>query len=839
MKKLFNLLLVLLSFKAIAQEIKINEIEFNNISIKEALEILEKKIPNKSFTYNNNLKVLHNKVNKSYQSKTLNEILNDLLKPEGVSYRIIGDNIIIYLQSDDSKRHNNKTFSGYIYDENTGEALLGANIYSAESLKGVAANYYGFFSLEVPKEETTILISHIGYADKVVQLKASTTRQNILLATHDLMLDEVIVSGFDNKLEKEYAGALNISAEKLKKLPLFLGEPDIIKGIQLQNGIRTITEGSSFYYVRGGNHDQNLVLIDEAPLYNPSHILGLVSVINGDAIKKTSFYKGYFPSKYAGRISSVMDITTNDGNLKELNLKGGVSAVGARAVIDGPIVKDKASFMISGRKSFVDLFLKKSLDAVPNYYDINAKTHWRVNKNNNLYLSAYHSNDKLELPDTDYVTNWSNTLGTLRWNHIYNNKLFSNTSLIYNHFNSSYRGLSQNRKWVNGIDEVRLKYQLSYYLNNKNKLVAGIRIGDHAVKPGEFDDNSLGLTKKRHRSYGIFASHRYDISKKFRMEYGVHFKTVQALGNTRLIDLDNDYNVIKTYNSGTGVYKTWIGLEPRLNLMYHINDNNRVFASFSRMQQFIHSLNNSQNDYDFIKTWIPVSNNVDPLYSNIYSVGYNLKANNLITLNIEGYYKNIENQLDYIAYPKLQNINYETELRAGKANSYGVELGVGYQFKKLKLQLDYSYSKTKFITPGINNGKSYVAPYDIPHQLTINGLYQFNYRWSFSGLWKFSSGRPFTLPVGTQLLGGGSELLPIYGNKYNARGMNFHKLDFMITLGPKKSTKKWKGTLNVGVSNAYGQSNPLTYSYTGFRNLNAESYDFFKFLPTLSYNFKL
>ena len=838
MKYILILFFIGTTYTSFSQETDKVTIEFNNITLKEALKKLEKTYSNVSFTYNSNLKLLNNKITKTYKAKSLNEILDDIIISENLSYRKVGSNIIIY-NTEKATSKKSKTVSGYIYDKETGETLVGANIYSIETFKGTSSNSYGFFSISLSDSETNILISYLGYSDEIIQIKVLTTRQNVYLSPEDNQLDEVLIESSNNKIERKYAGALNITPAELKEMPLLLGEPDILKAVQLQNGIKTLSDGSSFYYVRGGNHDQNLVLVDEAPLYNPSHVLGLVSVINGDAIKSSNFYKGYFPAKYSGRLSSVLDITTNDGNIKEFHAKGGISVLGGRLVLEGPIAKNKASFMISGRKSWVDFLLKTNDDApVPNYYDINAKSHWKVNENNNLYFSFYNGHDDIDAGIVGFLTKWTNRLGTLRWNHIYNDKLFANTSLIYNTFNSLNVGENQKKEWLNGIDEFRLKHQMNYYLNDKNQFDIGFKLGDHAFAPGKFNDNSVDLGQKKIRTYGFFATHQYSLSSSLKLEYGAHFNMVQAIGKARLIDFDDNYNITKVYESGSGAYKTWTGIEPRVNLMYNVDDNNRVFASFSRMQQFTHSLNNTQNDYDIIKTWVPVSNNIDPLRSNIYSLGYNFSKNKL-TVNVEGYYKTIENQLDYEAYPLLQNINYERSLRPGEGKSYGAELGLGYQFKKLKLQLDYSYSKTKLTIPGVNNGKSYVAPYDIPHQLTINGLYQFNYRWSISSLWKFSSGRPLTLPIGTQLLNGGSTVVPLFGNKNNARGRNYHKLDFMLTLAPKKSNKKWKGTWNFGVSNVYGRENPLIYAYD-INNDETRSYNisFFRFLPTIAYSFK-
>lgn len=849
MKNIVIILSIFISYSSFAQNAEKMSITFENVSIKEALHQLERELTDVSFSYNNDLKVFKKKVNKSYASKSLKFILNDILEYEKLSHKVVGDNIIVYLIKDESTQNdvsskkstesNKKMISGYVYDVETGEVLIGVTIYSKETNQGTSSNSYGFFSLSLSNEATSVSISYLGYHTKEVQYsKAIDSKLNIYLTSSSHDLEEAVITATKYQKEQQYAGAVSISPKEIKKMPLLLGEPDVIKAIQIQNGVKTVSDGASFYYVRGGNHDQNLVLVDEAPLYNPSHILGLVSVINGDAIKNTSFYKGYFPAKYSGRLSSVLDITTNDGNKKKFHGRGGISTLGGRLLLEGPIAKDKASFMISGRKSWVDLLLKGNGEATPKYYDVNAKTHWKINENNNLYLSFYRGQDDIDAEATEFFTQWSNTLGSLRWNHLYSEKLFANTSVIYNSFNSLNFGEKQNKKWLNGIDEFRLKHQMSYFINDKNRIDVGGQIGNHAFTPGKFDDNSVNLGEKKLRTYSLFASHNINFSNQLRLEYGANFKMAQAFGKTNLIELDDDYTVTNTFENASGVYKTWKGVEPRVNLMYEINDNHKVFTSFSSMQQFVHSLNNSQNDYDVIKTWIPVSNNIDPMRSNIYSAGYNYIEKGL-TINLEGFYKTINNQLDYTAYPQLQTTNYEASLRAGTGKSYGLELGLSYQFEKLKLDMDYSYSSTKLTAKGVNDNLSYVAPYDIPHQLTLKGFYEFNKRWSVSTLWRFSTGRPFTLPVGTQVLNGGADVVPLFGHKNNARGSNYHKLDIMVTRATGKPDKRWKGTWNFGLSNVYGKENPLLYVYD-FNNQDIRSYNlnFFKFIPTLAYSFE-
>lgn len=811
-------------------------IEFNNITVKEALQQLEKKVSGSTFSYNNNLKELHKNIKKSYKNKTVNEILDDLLKPEKLAYKKVGNTIIIYVHSKENKQKN-KTISGYVYDEKSGEILIGATIFSAETNKGTSTNNYGFYSLSLPQNANAIWVSYIGYKDQVITLTTSQ-RQDVYLAIDNTELEEVIISGSKKTLRKKYAGALNITPKEIKQMPLLLGEPDVLKAVQLQNGIRTVSDGASNYYVRGGNFDQNLVLVDEAPLYHSSHMLGMVSVVNGDVLKNTSFYKGYFPAKYSGRLASVLDIRTKDGNNKNLQLSGGVSTLGARLAVEGPLVKDKVSYIVSARKGWVGLLMEKAqVGMVPNYHDVNTKINWKINPNNNVFASVYYGKDTYINKEINFKANLTNSLATLRWNHIYNEKLFANTALIYNNFDGGLQ-LSKNADtWKTNINEIRLKHQLSYYINDKNTVDAGIKLGYHQFQSGKYENADINFGTKKLQSTNVFATHKTKINDQLKIEYGVNFNVTNALGDIKLIDLDTNYNITNTYQSGKGVYKTWAGIEPRANISYQINKHHKTFASYSKMQQFVHSPYPYQNDYDMLKTWIPVSNNVKPMKSNIYSLGYNF-SHKKIGINIEGYYKDIKNQLDYSPFPDVLNQNYEQYFRAGNATSYGIELSVGYKTEKINIKADYSYSKTTMKTEGVNNGEKYVARYDIPHQLNITGVYNFTKRFNVSAFWTYRTGKPYTLPVGTQLLNGGTTVVPLYGEKHNARFTDYHKLDVMFTLKPKKKTGL-RGTWTAGITNAYGRLNPayINFNYEQI-NIAPQGNNIFRFFPILSYSFK-
>lgn len=825
------LLLSLFRWQAFSQN---KTIKLVDVTIKEALEILEKEYPKVTFAYNANVKELNEKITNKFSNKTLDEILKKILYSNGLSYKRKGEHIVILKKNRRTKKY---TISGYVYDKSNKETLVGCAVYAANFSTGTTTNSYGFYSLTLEEGETDIYVSYLGYANKKEKIVLNNNlRYDISVEPSSYELSEVKVQSHQSMKEREYAGVTSISPRMMKELPLPLGEPDILKVVQLQNGVKTISDGSSAYYVRGGNKDQNLVIVDEASLYNPSHVLGIVSVINHEVIKNADFYKGYIPAKYSGMASSVMDVTTKEGNMEKMAISGGISTLGARAIIEGPLVKDKLSYMISGRKSWFSLIKK----GAPEYYDINSKIHWKVSDNNKLFFSFYHGND--QITGDNNGTRWSNTLGNIRWNHVFNGKLFLNTSLVYNKFHGvNVTDMITKREWENGIEEIQFKSALDYYLNDKNRFTFSLQAGKHDFLIGRFKDRGVDIGTRENLSYTGAVTHHWDVTDKLSVEYGLSFKHYRALGPVDLIELDENKDYKSSFKSESGTYKQWNSFEPRVNVNYNINEQQRLFASYSKLQQFVHSLDNYENDYDITKIWVPVSNNIDPIKTNVYSLGYNY-SNKKIGINVEGFFKDIENQLDYITYPDLYNVQFEKHLRSGSAKAYGIELGLRYNLDKWKFMADYCYSRVFLTVPGVSNGREYIAPYDIPHQLSLTTLFKLNRRWQFSAIWKYSTGRPFTLPVGQQVVYNDYQrhVIPVFGDRYNARGKDYHRLDLMATLLPNpKKNRRWKGTWKFGLSNAYGRKNPVSYSYKFQEsNLSVVQTSIFGFLPMIEYSFK-
>lgn len=843
MNKLRLIVFLLLAYSTTYAQNKVKmSISFENTTIENAIKQLDSKTAKYNFSYSNNLPDLQKKVNKTYTNKTMKSILNDLFAGTYINYEQVGSTIVLVNKNKkkSKKQKKNKTISGYVYDKQTGETLIGASIVLSDYSNGTITNVYGFYSISIPNDINGLKISYLGYKQQDINLE-NKSRLDIYLQTTDNVLTEVVVEAKNDKT-KLMSGSKTITVKQIKEMPQLLGEPDIIKAVQTQSGIKTITDGSSFYYVRGGNFDQNLVLIDEAPLYNPSHLMGLVSVINGDAIKNSQFYKGYFPAQYSGKLSSVLDIVSKDGNNQEFHVNGGISTIGARMSAEGPIVKDKASYSVSLRKSWVDeviKLMKKNKNILsPTFYDINAKVNWKLNSNNRVYMSFYQGYDMVKQKSEDINVKWYNRTASLRWNHIYNAKLFANTSVIYNQFKSSTKVSKLNPEWLGSIHEGRFVHRLNYYANDNNTFVGGVKAGIHFFSPGWQDVDNVNIGTKELISSDLFLEHKIKIAKQLTVNYGINLKYINAVSNDYMIELNDKYEVVKEFKNGKGKNKNWFDIEPRANINYAVNSHNNIFASYSRMNQYSHSLFPYQNDFDIFKMWIPVSNNIEPMQSDIVSVGYKY-ASKYLSWGLESYYKKVKNQLDYTPYPDLQSKYYERYLRAGKGYSYGFEFNFGYNAEKYNVEFNYAYSKTKLKTPDVNGGREYISRYDIPHQINITAKYNLTKRWQVSAYWKFASGKPFTLPVGTQMVNGGTNVIPIYGERYNARFFNYHRLDVMATLLPSDKDKKFKGTLSFGVMNAYGKDNPIAISYRyDYTTMNPESQSFLKWLPMISYQVK-
>lgn len=768
------------------------------------------------------------------------------------------------------------TVRGIIKDTKNGETLLGASVFLKGTTNGSMSNEYGFFSITAPKGTYTLVVSYLGY-EEITREIILDVDQTLDFEIKELstQLDEVVIVADEPErvnIRKPQMSVTKLNAATIKQMPAVLGEVDVIKSIQMLPGVTNNGEGTGGFNVRGGAADQNLVLLDEAIIYNTSHFFGFFSVFNNDAIKDIKLYKGDIPAKFGGRVSSVLDVRQKDGNSKDFGLTGGVGLISSRLTAEAPVFKDKGSFLVAGRTSYAHLFMpaiEEVKDDKISFYDLNLKTNYEINENNRIYLSGYFGRDIFDL--SNIVKNrYGNMSGNLRWNHIFNDKLFSNLSLIYSKYDYQVILDFVQLDWIADIKNYNLKYDFKYYLNEKIKLDFGLSGILYNLNPGEVkptDENSpinyLKLEQKRAFESGLYISAEHKITNKLTAQYGLRYSRFSRLGGQNLTNYVNDQPVV--YNSQLGIYeegeetsetfykksesiKTFNNFEPRLGLSYQLNESSSVKASYTKSSQYLHLLSNT-TAVTPLDVWTPSGKYIKPQLSNQYAIGYykNFK-DNTYSLEVEGYYKKIKNRIDYVDGSNLIGTNtIETEILNGKARAYGLEILLRKNKGKFTGWLAYTLSKSEQKTlggkaggPGINKGNWYNTPYDRTHDISLTGMYKLNDKWSFSGNLVFQTGRPVTYPNGQYEYEGLS--IASFSGRNENRLPAYHRLDISATYKPnRKPDRRWKGEWVFGVYNAYNRKNAASISFgqneeTGQNE--ATRISIFGIIPSITYNFK-
>ncbi len=746
------------------------------------------------------------------------------------------------------------TISGFIRDTKTGENLIGATITIKELQgKGAGTNAYGFYSITLPAGRYQITSQFIGYAPEILQINLDKSiRQNFALTEQINTLGEVVVSGQrrDDNITKTSMGMQKLNTSEIKSIPVLFGENDVLKTIQLLPGIKPAGEGSSGFNVRGGSSDQNLILLDEATVFNASHLMGFFSVFNSDAIKDITVYKGNEPAEYGGRLSSVLDIKMNDGNEQKFKVSGGIGLISSRISAEGPIVKDKGSFMITARRTYADLFMKLSPDTSKNqtrlyFYDLNAKASYRINTNNRIYLSGYLGKDLITLKNL-FGINWGNISGTLRWNHLFSDRLFSNTSLIFSNYD--YKIFINNGTKLNIISRIQdygIKQDLQFYMQTTSTLKFGFNSIYHKIIPGivtsDTNINLKNLTNKFAWENSFYLSHQYQLTDKLRVEYGSRLSLFSALGpgSYYTYDVNGKTTDVNTYSSGDFI-KTYLHLEPRITIDYRINPGSSVKASLSRNVQNLHLLSNSTsgNPTDL---WIPSSNNVKPELSDQASLGYyrNFNDNNY-EFSVETYYKKLQNQLDYKNGAELMFNEYvESQILFGQGRAYGLEFFIKKKQGRFNGWISYTLSRTERKFEAINSGNYFPAKQDRTHDISVVGMFDLNKSWTFSATWVYYTGNAVTYPTGKYEIDG--KTIFYYGDRNANRMPAYHRLDIGATWVRKKS-KNFESSWNFSLYNAYSQENAYIITFrdskTNPKETEAVQTTLFKMIPSVTYNFK-
>ncbi|MFL3022798.1 MAG: TonB-dependent receptor [Cytophagales bacterium] len=770
------------------------------------------------------------------------------------------------------------TLNGYVNDAETGEVLIGATVYVNELNSGTITNSYGFYSLTLEEGEYNIDFRYIGYESSSTEIDlVSNQKLDIELSSLDIQLQDVVVSDVaeDYNVSSVEMSTSKLDISRVAEIPTFLGENDIIKAIQLLPGVSSVGEGASGFNVRGGSVGQNLVLLDEAPVYNSSHLLGFLSVFNPDAVKDLKLYKGGIPSRYGGRISSILDIRMKDGNSKKTSVSGGIGSIFSRFTLESPIVKDKSSFILALRRSYADIlfrpFLKNSsfLDdgAALNFYDVTAKANFEVNEKNTLYLSSYLGRDVFMF-DERQGFNWGNRTGTLRWNHLFNDRLFSNFTLIYSNYDYqlAFGSDDMNKfEWDSRIETINFKPEFSYFINTDNELSVGAELIRYSFEPAnaigvsEGEVTDITLPNKFAFEGSVYVGNEQKISD-LTISYGLRGSYYSYHGPGYTYNFSDEgvpgqrkILTEETQVSGRESIKTYSSLEPRVSLNFQPTGSFSVKASYNKMTQYIHLLSNTAASSS-LDVWTPSTNNIRPQSGDIYVFGLfkNFK-NNLFETSVEVYYKDLKNQIDYIdGADLLINKYFEGDLLSGLGRAYGVELLLRKNRGNFNGWVSYSYGKSELKIDGINNFEWYPTRYDQTHNFKVTSTYKISNRVQLSGNFVYLTGTPVTFPSSKYVIQGFAIPHNAEMSRHQFRIPDYHRLDISVTLKGKEFKRNGKERKNesstvIGIYNLYNRRNPFSIYFSQGKSNVSQGFVpgevtrlsiIGSFVPSVTYNFK-
>ena len=777
--------------------------------------------------------------------------------------------LVIFLFSLNINSQNNFTLSGYVLDSQTNELVIGASVIIDELNIGTITNSYGFFSITVKEGNYSVKTQNLGYKDdlQIISLNKNIIL-NIYLTEEVESLDEVIVMENTEDIDIELPVlSLNIiSGKTIRQTPVVFGESDILKTIQLLPGVSSAGEGASGFNVRGGAADQNLILFDEAIIYNSSHLFGLFSVFNSDAIKEVKLYKGGIPSSYGGRLSSVLDVYQKDGNNQNFSMNGGIGAISSRLLVEGPIQKNQSSFLVASRGTYAHLFLKLTdIENIAYFYDLNTKSNFVIDNKNKIFLSGYFGRDLFKLDGT-FMNTYGNSTLNLRWNHLINEKTFSNTSLIFSDY---YYGLQLDFvgfDWKSGIKNLNFKFDLKNYYSNIFQFNYGLNVIYYDFNPGTIGPltpdsgfNFSRLNKKYAFENSTYFDVIHKINSQLSMRYGIRLNQflrlrqngLQQYANDDPLYYDNDLKIYDpatplagNFDNNSSVFKTYNNIEPRINISYSFN-NQSIKASYNRLNQYLHLISNTSSPTP-LDIWVPSGPYIKPQKLDQYALGYYKRIKN-IKIETEIFYKKIKNRLDYIDGADLvANDNIETVILPGKSRAYGFEILLKKSEGRHKFMVAYTLSKSEQKTPGrnsledgINFSNWYNTPYDKPHDFSINSEYILSKKLKIVGNFIFQTGQPTNYPNSQYTYMNLN--VPNYGKRNSQRLPNYHRMDINLTLTPEKKNKKIESSWVFGIYNLYDRDNASSII---FRRNNetlkneAVQISIFGIVPSVTYNFK-
>ncbi len=815
-----------------------------------------------SFSFNPKKISLDYKINYN-ANKPLNEVLDDLSKLLSLKFDLLEKQIVVK----PTKQHGqlaNASLNGYIKDSKNGEALIGATVIISPLNTGTLSNAFGYFSITLPKGNYKITYQFIGYEPQSDTLILDSDINNIVqLKEKPSVLQEIVVAANTySDVEELQTSKANLQPNTVDEMPALFGEMDVVKSMEFVPGIKAHSDGSTFFYVRGGHRDQNMIMLDDAPIFNASHMLGIFSTVIPDAINSIDIYKGDMPASMGGRLSSVVDIRTKKGNDKKVQVWGNSGLISSKFGIEGPLKKDKSSFLVSGRLSRIRWFLKNEIDKVKQlyFYDLTAKLNFKINQRDKIFFSAYSGSDRFFVEN--YGIEWANLAGTFGWNHIINKKLFVNTTIAassYDYF--LHTDVTTNTRWKSRIANLTIKGDFTYFKKPDNVWLFGAAINGHNFNPGNLstDDPNVQpplVSIKNAFETVLYGQHEVKLNSNWALKYGLRITSWENQGGSFEFEFDEDKNVQDTlfFNPGQS-YSEYGNIEPRLGLKYFASANSALKLSFSRNVQNLHLITNSISPFTSLEVWLPSSLNIKPQISNQVVVGYSQQwPDKGLNFTAEGYYKKMYNQIDYQPHAEtLLNPLLEGELLFGEARAYGLELMLKKPQGRLRGWMGYTYSRAKRTFEEINNGKSFNAFYDRPHEIDIVGSYDITPRINAGLNWIYYTGSPYSSPISFYYYNGLE--VPIYGEKNNSRLPDYHRLDVSFNFKLNKpSNNKFNHDLTLSFYNIYGRKNTLFINYNKIEDINgdlkipsnllennrvtSQTY-LFRFTPSLTYNFRI
>ncbi|HDO06641.1 MAG TPA: TonB-dependent receptor [Bacteroidetes bacterium] len=757
-----------------------------------------------------------------------------------------------------AQRADSFTISGQIKDVSTGELLPGATIYVKKLKTGSISNSYGFYSLTLPGGNYQIVYSFVGYQSRSLVLSLThDTLINIEMAAVSSLLQEVEIksaSAHEN-IRSAQMSVTKMSMRNIEEIPSFMGEVDLVKALQLLPGVKFVAEGSSGMSVRGGGPDQNLILLDGATVYNAGHLMGFFSVFNPDAVQSVKLYKGDMPAAYGGRLSSLVEVRMKEGNNKVFHGQGGIGLISSRLLFEGPIIKNKASFMVSGRRTYADLFLKLSHNKKLRqnrlyFYDLNTKLNFAFNANNHFYLSGYFGKDVFK--NDFFQMDWGNATGTFRWNHIYNEKLFSNISFVGSRFNYNL-GLAEDNPraflWQSALTDFMVKDNFDWFINPQNKLNFGFSVIYHDFFPGKVAGTGTEAVIAEYHlpdnyalESAIYISNEQKIGK-FTLKYGLRLSVFNNLGPATIFHYDKGFVVTdSTVYSSKFFFNTYLGIEPRVGIVFRLNESSSLKVSYARNFQYVQQAQNSTagNPMDI---WFPANPNIKPQIGDQVAAGYYKDfKEGMFFFSVESYYKWIHNAIDFKDHAELLLNKYlDGQLRIGRGYSYGVEFLLKKNSGKLTGWASYTYSRSMRVIPEINKGEAYPSPYDRPNDFSLTLSYKINTALRVGMSWIYLTGQPVTFPVSRFQYS--NTIVPVYSGRNTYRLADYHRLDLSLIWDMhSKNPKKCHHQLNFSIYNVYNRKNPWVINFRNDPEVPNSTYAemtyLFGIVPTVTYNFK-